>query len=42
VTIDRCDIHGVWFDDHALEQTLLHASAPHHGLGAWLKRLFGR
>jgi hypothetical protein len=42
VTIDRCDIHGVWFHDHQLEQALLHASAPHHGIGHWLKRLFGR
>ncbi len=40
VTIDRCSIHGVWFDDHELEQALIHASAPPHGLGAWLKRLF--
>jgi hypothetical protein len=40
VGIDRCDVHGVWFDDHKLEQALLHASPP-HGLVAWLKRLFG-
>jgi len=40
VTIDRCDVHGVWFDDRELEQTLHHSSAPPHGLVAWLKRLF--
>lgn len=41
-TIDRCDVHGVWFDDAELEQTLHHASAPPSGIGAWLARLFGR
>lgn len=41
VAVDRCDVHGVWFEDHKLEQALLHASAPPHGLVAWLKRLFG-
>ncbi|HEY5922256.1 MAG TPA: zf-TFIIB domain-containing protein [Kofleriaceae bacterium] len=39
-TIDRCDVHGVWFDEHELGQALHHASAPGHGLVAWLKRLF--
>ncbi|HSD90351.1 MAG TPA: zf-TFIIB domain-containing protein [Kofleriaceae bacterium] len=42
VTIDRCADHGVWFDNHELEQTLHHASAPASGLGPWLKRLFSR
>jgi ribosomal protein S27AE len=43
VTVDRCtDAHGVWFDEHELEQVLHHASTPHGGLGAWIKRLFGR
>ena len=42
VMIDRCDVHGVWFDEHELEQALHHAAAPGHGLGAWLARLFGR
>jgi hypothetical protein len=43
VTIDRCTAaHGVWFDEHELEQVLHHASTPHSGLGAWIKRLFGR
>jgi hypothetical protein len=42
VAIDRCASHGVWFDDHELEATLHHASAPPTGLGAWLRRLFGR
>jgi Zn-finger nucleic acid-binding protein len=41
-TIDRCDLHGVWFDEHELEQALHHAGTPSSGLGAWLKRLFGR
>jgi Zn-finger nucleic acid-binding protein len=40
VTIDRCDVHGVWFDDRELEQALHHSSAPPDGLVAWLKRLF--
>jgi Zn-finger nucleic acid-binding protein len=40
VAIDRCDMHGVWFDDHKLQQALLHASTPPHGVGGWLKRLF--
>jgi len=40
VTIDRCDVHGVWFDHPELEQALQHSSVPPHGLGAWLKRLF--
>jgi Zn-finger nucleic acid-binding protein len=42
VTVDRCDIHGVWFDEHELEQALHHSSPPPPGLGAWLKRLFVR
>lgn len=42
VTIDRCDVHGVWFDDPELEQALHHSSAPPDGLVAWLKRLFRR
>jgi Zn-finger nucleic acid-binding protein len=43
VKVDRCsDAHGVWFDEHELEQVLHHASTPQGGLGAWLKRLFGR
>ena len=41
VTVDRCDVHGVWFDEHELEQALHHAGTPPSGLGAWLKRLFG-
>jgi Zn-finger nucleic acid-binding protein len=40
VTIDRCDVHGVWFDHPELEQALRHSSAPPQGLVAWLKRLF--
>jgi ribosomal protein S27AE len=40
VTIDRCTAHGVFFDDHELEQALHHAAAQPTGLGAWLKRLF--
>jgi ribosomal protein S27AE len=40
VTIDRCDVHGVWFDDAELEQALYHVHAPPRGIGAWLKRLF--
>jgi len=42
VPIDRCADHGVWFDNHELEQTLHHAASHEHGLGAWLKRLFSR
>ena len=43
VTVDRCkDAHGVWFDEHELEQVLHHASEPQGGLGAWIKRLFSR
>ncbi|HUS27421.1 MAG TPA: zf-TFIIB domain-containing protein [Kofleriaceae bacterium] len=43
VTVDRCEhAHGVWFDEHELEQVLHHASTPHGGLGTWIKRLFGR
>jgi Zn-finger nucleic acid-binding protein len=41
VTVDRCDVHGMWFDEHELEQALHHSSPPPPGLGAWLKRLFG-
>lgn len=42
VTTDRCEVHGVWFDEHELEQTLHLASPPPPGLVAWLKRLFVR
>jgi hypothetical protein len=43
VTVDRCSsAHGVWFDEHELERVLHHASTPQTGLGAWIKRLFGR
>jgi Zn-finger nucleic acid-binding protein len=41
VAIDRCDVHGVWFDEHELEQALHHAGTPPSGVLAWLKRLFG-
>jgi ribosomal protein S27AE len=41
-TIDRCALHGVFFDDHELQQALIHIGTPPRGLGAWLKRLFGR
>jgi Zn-finger nucleic acid-binding protein len=42
VTTDHCDIHGVWFDEHELQQALHHSSPPPPGVVAWLKRLFGR
>ena len=42
VTIDRCGVHGVWFDDHELQTALHHASAEPVGLGGWLKQLFHR
>ena len=42
VTIDRCEPHGVWFDDHELQAALSHASAAPLGIGGWLKQLFHR
>jgi hypothetical protein len=44
VKIDRCPIHGVWFDPQELETVLQHsvetlAGRP-AGLVGWLKRLF--
>lgn len=43
VTIDRCTTHGVWFDDHELEDALHHASTgTPTTIGGWLKRLFHR
>jgi ribosomal protein S27AE len=42
VPVDRCGVHGVWFDDTELQAALQHASAEPPGLGAWLKTLFRR
>jgi hypothetical protein len=43
VTIDRCPTHGVWFDDHELQDALHHASTGSPtSIGGWLKRLFHR
>ena len=43
VTIDRCPAHGVWFDDHELEDALHHAgTGSPTSIGGWLKRLFHR
>jgi Zn-finger nucleic acid-binding protein len=43
VTIDRCAAHGVWFDDHELEDTLHHAgTGSPTGISGWLRRLFHR
>ena len=41
VATARCAAHGVWFAAQDLEHALHHASAPAHGLKAWLRRLFG-
>jgi hypothetical protein len=41
--IDRCAAHGVWFDDHELQDALHHAgTGSPTTLGGWLKRLFHR
>jgi Zn-finger nucleic acid-binding protein len=41
-TIDRCERHGVWFDEDELATVLLETSGEQepHGIGAWIKRLF--
>jgi Zn-finger nucleic acid-binding protein len=42
VAIDRCGVHGVWFDPAELATMLEHASGSVHegGLRRWLARLF--
>jgi hypothetical protein len=40
VAIDRCGVHGVWFDCGELASALEHIGEPPGGLGSWLKRLF--
>ncbi|MCX5743236.1 MAG: zf-TFIIB domain-containing protein [Proteobacteria bacterium] len=48
VTIDRCGDHGVWFDEHELQDALHHVIDPSFGgdaptgIGGWVKRLFWR
>jgi Zn-finger nucleic acid-binding protein len=40
-TIDRCEKHGVWFDEHELQTALVEIGIPEKtGLVGWLKRLF--
>jgi len=43
VTIDRCGAHGVWFDEHELQDALQHVQSPEpSGVGGWIKKLFWR
>jgi Zn-finger nucleic acid-binding protein/ribosomal protein S27AE len=41
VAIDRCEEHGLWFDQAELGALLEHAGEPSRGVGAWLRGLFG-